>query len=188
MKTVSTLLSAALLLNACATTTPVEVPANLKTATSETLAMIVPARGVQIYECRARKDKNGHEWVFMAPEAELYDTKGNLIGRHGAGPHWEAIDGSRVTGVVKSRADAPEAGNIPWLLLAAKQDGRAGVFGKVTSIQRVNTAGGIAPSSPCVGTNRGEIARIDYRADYYFFSAATSVSQAFDGPARWSAL
>ncbi|MBL8523366.1 MAG: DUF3455 domain-containing protein, partial [Betaproteobacteria bacterium] len=86
MKNVSILTSAALLMSACATTTPVEVPANIKSGANETLALIVPAKGVQIYECRARKDKSGHEWVFMAPEADLYDTKGNLIGRHGAGP------------------------------------------------------------------------------------------------------
>ncbi|MBL8525209.1 MAG: DUF3455 domain-containing protein, partial [Betaproteobacteria bacterium] len=150
---------------------------------------IVPAKGVQIYECRARKDKSGHEWVFMAPEADLYDTKGNLIGRHGAGPHWEAIDGSRVKAVVKSRADAPEAGNIPWLLLAATQDGpEAGLFSKTTSIQRVNTVGGVAPANSCAGSNVGQQARVHYRADYYFFSAATPVAKAFDGPARFSAL
>lgn len=188
MKIVSTLVSAALLLNACATTRPVDVPDNLKPAANETIAMIVPAKGVQIYECRAKKDRTGHEWAFVAPEAELYDTKGNLIGRHGAGPHWQALDGSRITGTVKARADAPEAGNIPWLLLSAKQDGPAGLFSRITSIQRVNTAGGIAPATACAGSNVGELAHIDYRADYYLFSAALPVAQVFDGPGRWSLL
>ena len=37
--------------------------------------MMVPAKGVQIYECRAKKDASaGFEWVFVAPEAELFDA------------------------------------------------------------------------------------------------------------------
>jgi len=37
----------------------VEVPDKLKPGANESLAMIVPAKGVQIYECRARKDQAG---------------------------------------------------------------------------------------------------------------------------------
>ncbi|TMH88343.1 MAG: DUF3455 domain-containing protein, partial [Betaproteobacteria bacterium] len=82
--------------------------------------MIVPAKGVQIYECRARKDQvGGYEWAFVAPEADLFDAGGNRIGRHHAGPHWESTDGSKVLGTVKERADAPAADTIPWLLLTA---------------------------------------------------------------------
>jgi len=63
--------------------------------------MIVAARGVQIYECRVRKDAGaGYEWAFVAPEAELFDAKGNAIGRHGAGPTWQATDGSRIVGTL----------------------------------------------------------------------------------------
>src|SRR5262245_1190196 len=130
----------------CATTQPlVQVPDNLKPGAGESLAQVVPAKGVQIYECRAKKDQSGHEWVFVAPDAELFDANGKTIGRHYAGPHWEAADGSKVIGAVKSRADALEAGAIPWLLLSAKSVGPNGSFSKVTSIQRVDTVGGVAP-------------------------------------------
>jgi hypothetical protein len=166
-------LAAVLVAAGCASVapTPVEVPAALRPAPSETLARIVPAHGVQIYQCRARADNPGaFEWAFVAPEAELFDTRGRRIGRHYAGPHWEALDGSRIAGSMKARADAPAAGTIPWLLLAAKSAGPKGEFSAITSIQRVNTVGGAAPQTPCSAATAGSSARVDYRADYYFYA------------------
>src|SRR5437867_10427699 len=60
-----------LLVAACASPQPptsmVSAPDKLKPGASELLAMIVPAKGVQIYECRARKDQagdtNGRSWL-----------------------------------------------------------------------------------------------------------------------------
>jgi hypothetical protein len=161
---------AALLGAGCATQQTVAVPDKLKPGAGESLAMIVPAKGVQIYECRAGKD-GGYEWAFVAPEADLFDTRGNRIGRHYAGPHWEAADGSKVLADLKERADAPQADAIPWLLLSAKSVGPAGSFSKVTSIQRVNTVGGVAPKSGCSKAVAGTPARVNYTADYYFFAA-----------------
>jgi uncharacterized protein DUF3455 len=164
------------LVAACASPQPptstVRVPDKLKPGASESLAMIVPAKGVQIYECRARKDQVGeYEWAFVAPEADLFDARGNRIGRHYAGPHWESTDGSKILGTVKERADAPVADAIPWLLLAAKSVGSEGSFSKVTSIQRVNTVGGVAPKTDCSQAAVGTRARTNYTADYYFFTA-----------------
>ena len=86
-----------------------DVPDKLKPAAGESLAMIVPAKGVQIYECRARKaPEGGYEWAFVAPEADLFDSRG-----------------------------APGAGAIAWLLLGAKSDGPQGSFSRITSAQRV---------------------------------------------------
>ena len=49
-----------LLVAACASlqkpTPTVNVPDKLKPRANESLAMVVPAKGVQIYECRAKKD------------------------------------------------------------------------------------------------------------------------------------
>ena len=165
-----------LLVTACASppspTSMVRVPDKLKPGANESLALIVPAKGVQIYECRARKDRVGeYEWAFVAPEADLFDARGNRVGRHYAGPHWESTDGSKVLGTVKERADAPVANAIPWLLLAASSVGPDGSFSKVTSIQRVNTVGGVAPKAGCSQAAVGTSARTDYTADYYFFTA-----------------
>ena len=152
---------------ACAGTPDMPVPATLVPA-GESLARVVPARGVQIYQCRAKAGT--HEWAFIAPDAELLDSTGKVVGRHGAGPFWEALDGSRVSASVKARADAPDKRDIPWLLLAAKNTGRDGSFSAVTSIQRVNTAGGSAPANGCDATAIGKGARVHYTADYRFFT------------------
>jgi Protein of unknown function (DUF3455) len=164
------------LVAACASLQPpmpmAKVPDELKPGANESLAMIVAAKGVQIYECRARKDQvGGYEWAFVAPEADLSDARGNRIGRHYAGPHWESTDGSKILGTVKEQVDAPVADAIPWLLLAVKSVGSEGSFSKVTSIQRVNTVGGVAPKAGCSQATAGTRARINYTADYYFFTA-----------------
>ena len=170
-----TVFSLVLLFGGCASPqaprSAVEVPDKLRPGTNESLAMIVPAKGVQIYECRARKDQAGeYEWAFVAPEADLFDAGGNGIGRHYAGPHWESNDGSKVLGTVKERADAPAADAIPWLLLSVKSVGPEGSFGKVTSIQRVSAVDGAAPKAGCSQATVGTAARINYAADYYFFA------------------
>jgi hypothetical protein len=144
-----------------------QVPDALKPAANEVLAFVVPAKGQQIYECRAGKT-GALEWAFVGPEADLFDQGGKRIGRHYAGPHWEAADGSKVVGAVKQKSDAP-AGNIPWLLLEAKSVGGEGAFSKVTSIQRLATVGGVAPERPC--TELGAKGRVSYTADYYFFTS-----------------
>src|SRR5262245_10394486 len=152
VRTIVAAFSLVVLIAGCASSTGsrIVVPDKLKPAASEALAMIVPARGVQIYECRARTAPEvGYTWAFVAPEADLFDARGDKIGRHYAGPHWESRDGSKVVGTLKERADAPVTGAIPWLLLTAKSVGPAGSFSRVTSIQRVNTAGGVAPPSEC---------------------------------------
>jgi hypothetical protein len=162
---------AVVLLGAGCTTRLAEVPDKLRPDASERLAMIVPAKGVQIYECRQLRDRVGaYEWSFVAPEAELFDVAGKSIGRHYGGPHWEASDGSKALGAVKARTDAPKADAIPWLLLGAKSVGADGQFSRVSSIQRVNTAGGIAPKGGCFEDMAGAVIRIPYSADYYFFS------------------
>jgi len=147
----------------------VQVPDKIKAPADEALAMVVAAKGVQIYECRAGKDAGSAEWQFVAPEADLFDASGRKIGRHYAGPRWEALDGSTIAGTVKERVDASRADAIPWLLLTAKSVGPEGSFSKMTSVQRVNTAGGNAPSSGCSLASVGQIARVPYGADYYFF-------------------
>ena len=165
----------ALVVAACATpqkpTPTVSVPEKLKGGANEALAMVMGAKGVQIYECRAAKEPAGsYEWAFVAPEAELFDASGKTVGRHYAGPHWESTDGSKIVGTVKERADAPQSDAIPWLLLSTKPDGPQGSLNRVTSVQRVNTAGGTAPKTGCSQASAGTVVRVPYTADYYFLA------------------
>lgn len=160
----SVIAAAALLAGGC---NAVLVPDSIRPA-DERLAWTVAATGVQIYECRSAKA--GFAWAFVAPEATLFDQRGRPIGTHGAGPFWQAHDGSRVVGSVKARADATAANAIPWLLLQTKSTAVAGSFSAITSIQRINTSGGIAPVDGCSATTAGVTRRVPYSADYVFFT------------------
>lgn len=148
------------------------VPQALAPQGGQQLLETVAARGTQVYECRAdAAAAGGAQWVFVAPEAELFDATGQAVGRHYRGPHWEAADGSRVVGAVQARADAPQAGAIPWLLLSASPAGGAGRFARVSSVQRVNTHGGGAPVQACAAASIGAVERVPYTADYLMFGS-----------------
>jgi hypothetical protein len=47
--------------------------------------------------------------------------------------------------------------------------GDGGLFSGVTSVQRVNTAGGVAPAAGCTDTSVGSETRVNFSADYYFY-------------------
>lgn len=170
--------AAALLLAGCAGPSPrplAQVPATLQPPAGQALVAVVPAVGVQVYECRAKANAaTEFEWAFVAPEADLLDAGGRKIGTHYAGPHWEALDGSRVQASVRQRADAPSAEAIPWLQLEARPAGPAGRFSPVATILRVNTVGGMAPRGGCDRAAAGSKARVNYSADYYFYARKAS--------------
>jgi hypothetical protein len=127
------------------------------------------ADGVQVYACE--RSAAGFAWVFKAPEAALFDDTGRQIGKHFAGPSWQALDGSTVVGEVVAKTDAPRGDAIPWLLLRAKSHGGAGQFAAVTFVQRVDTKGGLAPSDGCDAARQGAEARMRYSATYVFYAA-----------------
>ncbi|HJV95829.1 MAG TPA: DUF3455 domain-containing protein [Albitalea sp.] len=166
-------LLAAFSLIALAACAVAQVPDNLRPAPAEVALHSVLARGVQIYECRAKKDDpQAAEWAFVAPEAALFDAQGTQVGKHYAGPRWESLDGSRVVGSTKARADATTPGAIPWLLLTAQSEGPDGAFAKVTSVQRINTVGGVAPAAgECTSASLGKQARSAYTADYVMYGS-----------------
>ena len=124
---------------------------------------------MQIYDCKPTGDPPRFERVFRAPEAELFDSTRNKIGKHYAGLTWEANDGSKVVGGVKARDDGPDVNAIPWLLLTAKSISGGGIFGQIVSIQRVRTVGGKAPQGDCSQAQAGKEARVPYSALYYFY-------------------
>jgi hypothetical protein len=111
-------------------------------------------KGVQIYACQAQ------QWVFVAPEAKLFDQTGNELGTHSAGPLWKFNDGRTIKGQVIAKSDAPDAANIPWLLL--KADG-----GGIEYIRRSDTRGGVAPATRC---EAGRTEKIPYSATYTFYA------------------
>ena len=119
----------------------------------------------------SKTDPTKFEWVFKAPEADLFDGDGKKIGKHYAGPTWESNDGSKVIGEVVAKNNGPDADAIPWLLLSAKSASGKGVFGRILSIQRLSTVGGKAPAQGCDRAQSGKEARVPYKARYTFFAA-----------------
>ncbi len=144
------------------------VPQALAPKGEQKLMESIAARGTQIYQCVDDvAAAGGAKWVFVAPKADLYDRTGAAIGSHYGGPHWEAADGSKIVGAMQARADAPQAGAIPWLLLSAKSAGPAtGRFAKVSSVQRINTVGGAILLTVCDKSTVGLTATVPYSADY----------------------
>ena len=131
------------------------------------------ATGVQTYTCQA----NG-TWLFTDPEAALFKTNGKAkaVGTHFLNfatgrPVWRYEDGSAVEAARKASASAGAA-NIPWLVLqtAVITTGADGArLTRTTWVQRLNTAGGVAPAAPCTP---GARQAVPYAADYVFWRAA----------------
>lgn len=108
--------------------------------------------------------------VLKAPEAFLYDDQGDVLGKHFGGPTWKHTDGSEICAKLAAKVDAPDASAIPWLLLTVTDHSGNGVFNHVTTIQRIHTVGGLAPSSGCSGENLKKESKSSYTADYYFYA------------------
>lgn len=142
---------------------------SLQVPETDRVAFHAYAIGVQIYRW------NGSAWVFVAPMATLYADAGfhGEIGIHyltvgtPGGPTWESNSGSKVIGM-RLAACTPDPDSIPWLKLGAIYSQGPGPLDGVTFIQRVNTVGGIAPSTP--GTTVGQEAEVPYTAEYYFYT------------------
>lgn len=151
---------------------PRETPAAVNPPVDATLKASYPARGVQIYVCSAPVAGGAPAWTLKAPHAVLFQS-GEAAVIHFAGPSWQALDGSLVTGVKTGSAPGPDATAIPWLLLQATSNGAPGVLADVTWIQRLATVGGVAPATGCdVGHLNAQVL-VPYRADYFFYHTAT---------------
>jgi hypothetical protein len=146
------------------------VPGSIQAPAGEELVLMARATGFQIYVCRP--DAEGKPaWTLKAPEAELFDEQGNVIGKHFGGPTWQLNDGSQVTGKMAAKADAPDPQAIPWLLVAVTSNSGKGSLSRVTSIQRVNTVAGLAPTDSECTSQSGEVEfKSSYSADYYFYA------------------
>ena len=116
--------------------------------------------GVQIYTW------NGTSWGTAVPEAILFHAEG-VVTIHFAGPTWQSNSGSTVVGALPPKAVTVDPNAIPWLRLSAKNPEGLGIFAETTFIQRVNTTGGKAPSTE--GAFVGQVARVPYTADYFFY-------------------
>jgi hypothetical protein len=131
------------------------------------------ARGVQVFRCEKR-DAQG-VWVFRQPDAELLDSSGKAVGRHGANFSFEHADGSRLVATIAAYDDAPKPTDLRWLLMTTRSFGK-GAFDGVTHVQRINTTGGMPPVG-CDVAHAGRVVRIDFTSDFLFYRPRATSAQ-----------
>ncbi len=161
------------------------VPANLEVPAGHEPFLIGHASGTQNYICLPTS--TGATWSFLGPQATLFDVGGEQLTTHFLSPNpfengvpratWQhSRDSSTVWAVaIASSTDAAfvAPGASPWLLLritGAEQGPVGDKLWKTTYIQRVNTAGGVAPSTGCSSWgDAGKRALVPYTTDYVFY-------------------
>lgn len=139
-----------------------QLPAAI-TASGETAVMTLHAEGAQVYECKAGGDGK-LAWAFREPIATLL-LDGKTVGRHYAGPNWEHADGSAVAAKAAGNAPGATPKDIPWLKLEVVASRGSGALSGVTTVQRINTAGG-RHDGAC--DKAGTFFSAPYAADYVF--------------------
>jgi hypothetical protein len=166
-----------------------DVPTNLRVEDGHVPYLQTRAYGTQNYTCLP--GATGVAWKLFGPQATLYP--GNVpfqIATHFLSPNpveegtpratWQhSHDGSAVWARAIQPSSDPNyvaPGAIPWLLLEAVGSAEGSIGGALlagtTFIQRVNTAGGVAPATGCTTvTQLGAIALVPYTTDYIFYRA-----------------
>lgn len=164
------------------------VPPDIKVPAGNTVFLKSSAIGTQNYICLPSG------WTFLGPQATLFITfpwiggeirqqiathflSPNRAESGTARPTWQSsLDTSAAW--AKSIASSNDSafvapGAIPWLLLqvVGAQRGPTGgaSLSQTTYLQRVNTSGGVMPTSACTV---GSITFVPYTADYFFYKAA----------------
>jgi hypothetical protein len=148
----------------------VDVPENLPYGNTRVATYY--AVGVQKYKAREKAGSYplAYEWVFVAPQADLYDATNAKVGTHGAGPFWELSPADNIFAQQFSparTAAAKEEDSIDWLLLMPKNGTTpTGIFAGVDYIQRIATKGGKAPATP--PGKATDVVEVKYKAVYRF--------------------
>ena len=160
--------AAALALPAMAAIAPPDVPPVLRASAAEQSALALSEVGVNVFECRPNAGAaGGFAWSFIAPDATLYDGN-RSVARRTSPNLWESTeDRSSVSGFARASLNAGD--NLPWALYRGLAVGDSGLFAGVSSIQRVNTRGGVAPATGCTADTAGSEQRVAFTADYYFY-------------------
>jgi hypothetical protein len=143
------------------------IPAQIRVPGGNSPALLTHAIGNQIYQCALVKES--YTWVLLAPDAKLVDVKGQVVGKHYSGPIWEYQEGSRIEGRIVSKLDVDPDSSISWLLVKVIAHKGKGLLSDISYINRINTRGGLTPSSGCNTNHLGTEKRVAYSADYVFY-------------------
>ena len=153
------------------------VPSAVMVPEGNVVMMNTLALGLITYECMEKKDAPGaYAWTFKTPHAYLFDSNNTQVGRYYGSPKgatWESNDGSKVVG--KQLAVTPNTatvGSIPLQLVEQNGYEGNGAMNKVTYIQRLATAGGVAPTNKvCNAEKVGKKEIVTYQAEYVLWMA-----------------
>lgn len=138
--------------------------------TAGPVVLTVFAEGVQTYRCEAWADGK-LTWKPTGPQAELFDDQHKSVGAHAkveAGVQWE-VGGDTIVGTKFHDRASAKAGAIPELQLTCTCTGGGATFGKVVLIERLDTEGGVAPTTE--GHKAGDDVKVQYKARYVFHAA-----------------
>lgn len=170
--------------------TPPAVPTNIQVPAGNKLFLVGQAVGTQNYICLPAD--GGVKFTLFTPQATLFKGDKQLT-THFFSPNpaeggairatWQhSQDTSTVWGrVMDGHSSSDPAyvapGAIPWLLVTVvgAQGGDKGgdKLEETTFIQRVHTAGGVAPATGCASpADIGNRAFVPYTTDYYFYKKA----------------
>jgi hypothetical protein len=146
------------------------------------------AIGTQNYICAPAATASGLDWLFIGPQATLFDDYGQQIATHFQSTNpfpgtaieatWEHSRDTSAAWAVKDRGTSDPAyvspGAIEWLRLrvTGQQLGPTGgnKLTRAVFIQRVNTVGGVKPpSGECTAASLNTRRLVPYEADYYFY-------------------
>jgi len=174
--------------------TPPPLPPGLAPVPAgQKLFLVGHAVGTQNYVCRP--SGAGVAYVLFTPEATLFGGDGGQVITHYFSPNpfepntdpkvvadgmiratWQHRDTSTVWAKLHqpNGAVTVDPNAIAWLLLdvVGAQNGPTGgdKLTETTFIQRLNTTGGLAPSTGCSSlTDVGNQAFVPYTADYFFY-------------------
>jgi hypothetical protein len=161
------------------------VPANIEVPAGVQPFLLAGAEGTQNYICV--KSTSGFVWTFFGPQATLFIGNQQVL-THFLSPNpdesgaaratWQhSADTSTIWAAAIASSSDPEyvaPGAIPWLLLKAVGDEPGPTGGDILTgtayIQRVNTAGGLAPVTGCKNAKDvGKKALVPYSTEYIFF-------------------
>jgi hypothetical protein len=165
---------------------PPSMPANIQVPTGNFPFLLGHATGTQNYVCLP--SATGFQFKLFTPRATLFNEIEKQITTHYFSPNpseagtvratWEhSRDSSVVWGkVVPGDSATVDPKSIDWLRVTVTgvEEGPTGgdTLTRTTFIQRVNTRGGLAPSTGCSSLAEvGTSAFVPYTADYIFYAA-----------------
>ncbi|MEM5453678.1 DUF3455 domain-containing protein [Paraburkholderia phytofirmans] len=182
----------ALALAACATppmpppTSDASLPTELRAGQHEVLQEVMTTHGDETYVCRRIKAatqpgmalpgvaRDGTQllWDPLGSEAILVDSNGQSAGTVAPGRYFLSYDGSYVIGKVAAESQVG-ANALTWVrytarFVAAPRPGE-GRFADISSIQRIDTSGGLPPQPDC--EVEGAHLLVPYGATYMFYRA-----------------